>query len=213
MNDIVVIGAGGLASELAFLIDDINREKKTWNILGYVVNEKNEIGKSNGKYKVFNTDEWLMKYEHKISAAFGIGDPKLIKKLSLQYQLNNNIEFPNLFHPNVIGDWERIKLGIGNIICAGNVFTTNITVGSFNYFNLSCTVGHEAMFGDFNVINPTVNISGGVNIRDKVSIGTGAQLLQYLNICSDVIIGAGAVVTKHIVEPGVYTGIPAKRMR
>jgi serine acetyltransferase len=31
-------------------------------------------------------------------------------------------------------------------------------------------------------------------------------------VCDDVLIGAGAVVAKSIVEPGTYAGVPARRL-
>lgn len=36
MKDIVIIGAGGFGREVAWLIDDINKNEPTWNLLGYV---------------------------------------------------------------------------------------------------------------------------------------------------------------------------------
>lgn len=49
-------------------------------------------------------------------------------------------------------------------------------------------------------------------VGDRVSIGTNATILP-VNICSDVVIGAGAVVTKSITKPGVYVGNPARLLR
>jgi len=34
-----------------------------------------------------------------------------------------------------------------------------------------------------------------------------------VTVCDDVVIGAGAVVTKDITEPGTYVGNPAKKIR
>lgn len=76
-------------------------------------------------------------------------------------------------------------------------------------------VGHGVVF-----INDTF-ASGGpargdrsrwrpTNIGDRVSIGSNATVLP-VNICSDVVIGAGAVVTRDIDEPGTYAGNPARR--
>ena len=48
-------------------------------------------------------------------------------------------------------------------------------------------------------------------IGDKVFIGSNATILP-VEICNDVIIGAGAVVTKNINEPGIYAGNPAKKI-
>ena len=49
-------------------------------------------------------------------------------------------------------------------------------------------------------------------IGDRVSIGTNATLLP-VNVCSDVVIGAGAVVTRDITEAGVYAGNPARKLK
>jgi serine acetyltransferase len=45
-----------------------------------------------------------------------------------------------------------------------------------------------------------------------VSIGTHASILP-VTICDHVVIGAGAVVTKDITEPGIYVGNPARLLR
>ena len=47
-------------------------------------------------------------------------------------------------------------------------------------------------------------------IGDRVSIGSNATILP-VTICDDVVIGAGAVVTKDITEPGTYIGNPARK--
>jgi acetyltransferase-like isoleucine patch superfamily enzyme len=49
-------------------------------------------------------------------------------------------------------------------------------------------------------------------VGNRVSIGTNATILP-VRICDDVVIGAGAVVTRDIDEPGVYAGTPARKLR
>ena len=49
-------------------------------------------------------------------------------------------------------------------------------------------------------------------IGNNVSIGSNATILP-INICDNVVIGAGAVVTKNITEAGIYTGNPAKKLK
>ncbi len=45
MKDIVILGSGGFAKEVAFLIEEINRSSITWNILGFITNDKSMLGK------------------------------------------------------------------------------------------------------------------------------------------------------------------------
>jgi len=49
-------------------------------------------------------------------------------------------------------------------------------------------------------------------IGNQVSIGTNATILP-VHICDRVVIGAGAVVTKDITQPGIYAGNPARLLR
>ncbi len=49
-------------------------------------------------------------------------------------------------------------------------------------------------------------------IGNNVSIGSNATILP-VTICSNVVIGAGAVVTVDISKPGIYAGNPARFLR
>jgi acetyltransferase-like isoleucine patch superfamily enzyme len=53
---------------------------------------------------------------------------------------------------------------------------------------------------------------GSTVLGDRVSVGTNATILP-VTICDDVVIGAGAVVTRDITEPGVYAGNPERLVR
>jgi len=81
----------------------------------------------------------------------------------------------------------------------------------------NCFISHGAMF--INDLFKDGGPSGGkiekwkkTIIGNNVSIGTNATVLPVV-ICDNVVIGAGAVVTKTIQEPGIYVGNPAKKIR
>ncbi len=79
-----------------------------------------------------------------------------------------------------------------------------------------CFISHGAMF-----INDTFSSGGpargdqtkwkSTTIGNNVSIGTNATIMP-VKICNNVVIGAGSVVTKDIIEPGTYAGNPARRI-
>ena len=54
--------------------------------------------------------------------------------------------------------------------------------------------------------------SGQVKINDNVFIGMNTVMCRGVTIGSNVIIGAGSVVTKDCSSNGVYAGVPAKRI-
>jgi acetyltransferase-like isoleucine patch superfamily enzyme len=55
-------------------------------------------------------------------------------------------------------------------------------------------------------------INGDCRIGDGVLIGSGAVVLQGKSICDGATVGACSVVTHHITEPGVYVGVPARKV-
>ena len=79
-----------------------------------------------------------------------------------------------------------------------------------------CFISHGAKF-----INDPFSIGGPARgdktqwketvVGDRVSIGTNATIMP-VSICDDVVIGAGAVVTKAISDSGTYAGNPARKM-
>ncbi len=79
-----------------------------------------------------------------------------------------------------------------------------------------CFISHGAMFINdlFSEGKPAVDSIDWkkTNIGNNVSIGTNATILP-VNITDNVVIGAGSVVTKDILEPGIYAGNPAKIIR
>jgi|SRR5688572_22976685 len=80
-----------------------------------------------------------------------------------------------------------------------------------------CFIGHGVMF--INDLFSKGGPAGGdkafwmsTKIGNRVSIGSNATILP-VEICDNVVIGAGAVVTKNINESGVYAGNPARKIR
>jgi acetyltransferase-like isoleucine patch superfamily enzyme len=79
-----------------------------------------------------------------------------------------------------------------------------------------CKIGHGVMFINDLFKEPNAGEAGPVSwkptrIGDHVSIGSNATILP-VTICDRTVIGAGAVVTKDIIEPGIYAGNPARKL-
>lgn len=80
-----------------------------------------------------------------------------------------------------------------------------------------CFIGHGVMFTNdvFSRGGPARgdrSLWKSTRIGNRVSIGSNATLLP-VDVCSDVVIGAGAVVTRSISASGVYAGNPARLIR
>jgi sugar O-acyltransferase (sialic acid O-acetyltransferase NeuD family) len=209
---IVVIGAGGMAREVRWLIDDLNTAEPRYEFLGYVVSDLSKLSDKDSKQEILGDYEWLKKHRSKVDAvSIGIGMPASRLKVERELRLvASDFEYPALVHPSAILDCKSAKIEAGVLVCAGVVATVNVELKAFSLLNFGSTVGHEAVVGRGSVVNPGANISGGVVLGDGVLVGTGAQVLQYVTIGEGATVGAGAVVTKDVATRMTVVGMPAK---
>lgn len=209
MKDIVIIGAGGFGREVAWLIEDINKVNKKWNIVGFVDDNNTLLGKEINGYKVIGNIDWLKEQQYYVVCA--IGDPIIKKQTMDRLQWSKNV-YPILIHPSVIYS-NKVKINEGSIICAGTILTVNIDIGKHVIINLDCTIGHDSVIEGYTTILPSVNISGAVRLEECVNMGTGSLVIQGLSVGKNTIIGAGAVVVKDIPPNCTAVGSPAKPIK
>jgi acetyltransferase-like isoleucine patch superfamily enzyme len=101
-----------------------------------------------------------------------------------------------------------VKIGARTRVQSHSFICELVEIGS------DCFIGHGVMF-----INDRFSTGGPARgrkelwdntlIGNRVSIGSNATIMP-VQICDDVVIGAGSVVTKDIVTPGIYAGNPAR---
>ncbi|QDQ25728.1 N-acetyltransferase [Chitinimonas arctica] len=114
-----------------------------------------------------------------------------------------------------VGPFVEIQKGVG--IGARTRVQSHAFICELVTVGTDCFIGHGVMFindpfikggparGDKTCWRPT-------HVGNYVSIGSNATILP-VKICDGVVIGAGAVVTRDINEPGVYAGNPARKIR
>jgi UDP-N-acetylbacillosamine N-acetyltransferase len=87
-----------------------------------------------------------------------------------------------------------------------------VHIGKGCVINTAAIVEHDCKIGDFSHISINSTVAGRVTIGRFAFIGAGATIRDGITISDSVIIGAGAVVVSDINEPGIYLGIPAKKI-
>ena len=208
MKNIAIFGAGGFGREVKTIIDRINNiNPNTYNFLGFYDDgiEKDTI--ING-FPILGGINELNQLEDELALVISVADPK-IKINILEKIKNSKINYPVIIHPNASISDDDVVVGEGTVICEGTIITCNIKIGKFVILNLMCTVGHDTIIDDYCAFMPAVNISGEVHIYPSVYVGTGAKIINLLEIGENTVVGAGAVVSKTLPPNCTAVGIPA----
>lgn len=114
-----------------------------------------------------------------------------------------------------VGPFVEIQKGV--VIGARTKVQSHAFICELVSIGEDCFVGHGVMFVNdlFRSGGPARGrreLWGSTHIGHRVSIGSNATILP-VRICDDVVIGAGAVVTHDISQPGIYAGNPARWLR
>lgn len=104
----------------------------------------------------------------------------------------------------------QVKIGKRTRIQSHSFICSLVEIGQ------DCFIGHGVMFINdrFTEGKPasSKDLWESTRIGNNVSIGSNATILP-VSICDNVIIGAGAVVTRSITQSGIYVGNPASLLR
>ena len=209
MKDIAIFGAGGYGREIACYIRRINEVKPTWNLIGYF-DDGRPVGEDAQYGKILGGLDALNHWEKPFAVVMAIATPKTVKKIVSNIK-NDKVEFPNIIDPSVVFlDKDSVRMGEGNVIGANTLIACNVTFGDFNLLNGHDQLGHEDSLGNYNVVMPNVNISGGVEVGDGNFFGVKSTILQYQKIGNNTTIGACSVILKDTEDNATYYGNPAR---
>lgn len=210
MKRMAIYGAGGFGREVAWLAESCDRSNE---VVCFVDDSSDFIGKSVNDIPVLDFNGLRNRFQG-ITVVVAIGSPSVRQTVVDKLEMAG-FAIGALVHPRTeMSRW--IKMEEGAIICAGCILTTNIHIKKHVQINLDCTIGHDVVMDDYTTLAPGVHVSGWVHFGKRVYVGTGAVFINGtknnpIAIGDDVVIGAGACVTKSI-SCGTWGGVPARAL-
>ncbi len=207
---LAIYGAGGFGRETAVMIEQINNQTPTWDVIGFFDDGMKKNKEIDG-LKILGDINEVNSFPNDLSVCIAVADPAV--RFNMERKISNpKINYPLLIHPqSITGDGSRNKFGRGSIITAGVILTTGIELGDFCIINLSSTIGHDVKLGRCCTVMPACSISGNVSIGSCCVLGTGARIIQGITIGENCMIGAGSVVTKSFGSNLKILGVPARK--
>ena len=208
MKDIMIIGTGIIAKEVVKIIESINIERDTWNILGFIsVDDKIEssileqykiISDLKNIYSYFESRKkdkfyFLKKLESKNDLFVIIACDNYKLKKEIVDKLDGKVKFAKIIHPSV----KEINLNDvkeGCILYPGIVSVGNLKVGKHSIIKQASSFGNNVIIGDYSYIAFNNNIDSSVKIGDCVYIEPNTTILANSKIDNGAYIKAGSLI-------------------
>lgn len=208
--DLIVIGLGGHSNVIINILERDYGSK--FKILGYVDKEKKD---TNLTY--LGNDEHLVEIFQKgicENVIIGIGKTYINSKREeiIRNLLEIGFKFPKIISKKSIIN-KNVEIKEGTQVLDNVVVNCNSIIGRFCILNTSALVEHDVFIDDNTHIGPNAVVCGGTNIGKNCFVGANSTIIQNIKIADNVLIGAGGVVIKDIKVPGIYTGIPVRKVK
>lgn len=207
----MIFGTGGAGRDAEQIVRDINAERSTYQLLGYLDGNTELHGAQVHELPVLGDLDWLAVHPN-VRVAVAVGNPASRRRLVARLEAMGHRKYVTLVHPLAwVGKWNVV--GEGSTLYPGCLLTTDIRVGRFVLLNVATTLGHDTVAEDFVTLAPAANVSGNVLIGEGCDLGTNCSVNQRLRIGAWSIVGAGAAVVRDVPENVTVVGVPARVLR
>jgi sugar O-acyltransferase (sialic acid O-acetyltransferase NeuD family) len=211
VEDIIIYGAGGMAREVAALLEDINKISPSWRILGFIDDFKGECNELINGYKILGNHTVLQNYPEPINIVIAVGDPALREKIYDKIK-SCNYQYPVLIHPTARVAGSAV-IGEGSIIGMDAIVQVNASIGQHVLINMRTVLGHDVVVQDFSTCLVNCIISGNVTIGKGALLGSSCVIMEKITIGEGAKVSMGAVVSFNVEEGCVAMSRPSKSMR
>lgn len=195
MKDIFIFTAGSAGREVFNLIQEINSNyKQEWNVIAYVENSKNLIGKTIDGIRVIEPNS--IKNMGTTFAICPVMDPNIRKNIYSNEILKLRLTPTNIVHPNVKIP-KNSKIGQGCIIFNNVHISYEVRIQNYAIISNFSDIGHNLSAGECLTVMPSVVIGGNCKIGDNVVLGSNSTLIQNLDIGDNNKIGSNCLITKN----------------
>jgi sugar O-acyltransferase (sialic acid O-acetyltransferase NeuD family) len=204
----VIAGAKGLAKEVL----EIFAQKNALENLFFFDNISNDLPENLfDRFPVITNIESLKQVFSKTGDyrfTLGLGNPVLRKSLTDLLASAGGVLSSAISSGADVGQFNN-SIGFGTTILSGVVITNGVTIGEGCLVNPHCSISHDSVLGKFVELSPGARVTGHCRIGDYSMLGTNAVLIPKVQIGTNVIVAAGAVVTRDVPDNTLVAGVPA----
>jgi acetyltransferase-like isoleucine patch superfamily enzyme len=205
MKDLIILGTGVHAQEMAEIVERVNGVEPSWRLLGYIAGPDGarHVGKVFNGHSVLGCADCMAEYPD----AWFIPDNEFPASTEAPRGRLATLIDPSCFIS------QTASIGAGCVLYP-NCFVGLHAVLRDRVFTLSGSViNHDDTLEDRVVLCSGVLLAGSVHIESDCYLGQGCMIRQSLRVGRDSLIGMGSVVVTDVGPHSVMAGNPARKLR
>ena len=210
MHELWLIGGGGHARSVI----DVVEAQGQYQITG-LVDRPEKVGEKVLNYQILASDQEL-KALVKENRFFLVTVGQLESPAS-RIRLYDELKAAGGQLVTIISPLARVskyaRIAEGTVVMHFALVNSRASIGCNCIINTRATVEHDTTLGEHCHVSTGAIVNGGVTLGRRVFVGSHATIKQEVTITHDVVIGAHSYVHQDITEAGVYTGVPARKVR
>jgi sugar O-acyltransferase (sialic acid O-acetyltransferase NeuD family) len=207
---LVIIGTGGNAYDVLDIVEAINAQTPTWEVIGFL-DDARPANSEHAGIPILGPIDQARRWADKCWFVNAVGsDRSYPKRADIVSTAGVPAEqYATLVHPQAAVS-SRARLGRGIVVNTAVSVAGAVTVADQVALGPGCIIGHDSIIQAYSMLAPGAIVSGFVQVGRCCYIGAGATIKQRLVIGDGALVGMGAVVTRDVEAGSVVIGCPAK---
>ncbi|HEY9314830.1 acetyltransferase [Williamsia sp.] len=209
MKPLILIGAGGLAREVAALLEDTQEYKP----IGLLDDNLGLHGTDIAGLPVMGGIRSVLDHvDTDLLVCTGSGRSRCLIVDRLRRLGVDHVRYATVIAPDVRLPSD-VSIGSGTIVMAGSVLTASVRIGRHAVLMPHAVCTHDDQLGDFVTLCAGVTLGGNVVVGDEAYLGMNSSVRQNSRVGTGAVLGMGSVLLTDLPDHEVWAGSPARNIK
>lgn len=209
-EDLLVIGAGGSAGGICWMLQDINRHARRWRLLGFLDDDAPKHGTLIWGSPVLGPLDDVVRFP---AAKLVIAMAHYLRP-RIRIEIASRLGLPRDRYATLVDPSAAVSpdatLGAGCLVFRSAFIGDGARLGDHVFMSPNALISHHVVVEDGATLAPGVTLSGASSLGSGAYAGAGAIVKDGVSVGAGAMLAAGSVVMRDVAADATVIGNPAR---